>query len=81
MDLYTEVWRCETCGEHHDDPDIALECCPSEIYKCYLCTICGEEYFTIHPASQCCEEEKSSKNAPIVNPREMENVGQLRLIP
>ena len=64
-------WCCMACNTLHEEEDLALECCPVEIEKTYLCPECGDDYMTEETALDCCGHVE-----PPATAAELEEAGQ-----
>lgn len=76
-----EVWRCEQCGEIHDDEDEASECCPPEITALFRCTACRKTHQSEEEAEGCCPHDADSNGGRLwmASMKELERNGQCRL--
>lgn len=87
-------YRCDECGEIHDDQDAAIECCPPSVSRVFVCSECAEVFRNEEGACECCRcaevfrnEEGAGDCCPDVvaetfhepTPRELEAAGQQRL--
>ncbi len=41
---YSSKWKCDECGEAHDDEDEARECCPPTVTEFWVCNGCEENF-------------------------------------
>lgn len=51
----TPKWACNRCNNVHDTRHEALECCPPDISKVFLCPICNEAWYDEDDALDCCD--------------------------
>lgn len=81
MENAEQVWRCEQCGEIHDDEDEASECCPPEVTVLFRCKVCRETYRKEEEAEDCCPHESDSNDGKLwtASIEELERNGQCRL--
>lgn len=79
-------YRCNRCGEIHDDVSDALECCAPGATEVFLCPVCGHAHEEILSAVECCDCELSGEaevelEFQLVSKAELEQAGQVRLFP
>lgn len=67
-------WRCDECGEVHEDWDSALECCPPSVSRVFVCPTCDKVYEMESMVHECDHQTDES-----VTKAELEAVGQMRL--
>lgn len=76
---FREVWRCGNCGQDHDDPVDAGNCCQPDIEEILICEYCGTECQDEKEARACCQDIEESIGGPPATPLELEAAGQQRL--
>jgi hypothetical protein len=76
-----EKWKCDICGDVHDDEDDARDCCPRMIDMVYVCSECGKVSDFYYRAINSCYCEPPDPDAPPPPPSaaELETAGQTRL--
>lgn len=85
MERVIEVFRCEMCGEVHEDDSDARDCCEPEITRLFKCTACGEIHSDEEEAEDCCieganEDHDIDGRLYMAQKLELERAGQLRLL-
>lgn len=71
-------FRCDECGEIHEDLSDARECCPPGVSEIYQCSVCHEKFEDDMVAEEhCFEHDDNEPDVP--TPAELEAAGQQRL--
>jgi hypothetical protein len=47
-----EKYSCQTCGKHHMGEYDAVQCCPNQADKVWVCSICREYWFIESDAAE-----------------------------
>jgi DNA-directed RNA polymerase subunit RPC12/RpoP len=71
-------YRCEECGEIHEEEGEARECCPPEISEIYQCSVCHKTFADEDVADEHCWEHSDDEPA-VPTHAELEAAGQQRL--
>ena len=75
-------YRCDSCGELHDDDDEAEFCCRPNVSETWVCGLCDSENHSEEEAEACCPlADPLSTEAMRLSVEELEQAGQKRLIP
>jgi hypothetical protein len=80
----TARYRCEMCGDVHDDERVALECCAPGVTEVYVCLVCDKRHYTLESALECCDIDPAGEGViefHLLPKRVLEQAGQVRLFP
>jgi hypothetical protein len=83
-----ERYRCGDCGELHEEPDQAEECCRPEVQDVWICGKCEKTFDVSYTkndnkaqeaaANACCCDEEGNE---IITLADLEEAGQMRMLP
>jgi len=74
-------YRCNECGELHDDEYDANSCCEPTISEVYLCAHCQSQWLHDEDAARECCNDIDADTPPMISKADLEAAGQLRLCP
>jgi len=72
-------YKCDECGELHDNESIAYECCAPDVIEVYLCGHCGEYYGDNQVLANDCCDDVDPDAPPLISQAELEAAGQMQL--
>lgn len=71
-------YRCDECGDIHEDEDNARECCAPTISEVYQCSVCHAKFDDEDEADKhCLDHDEDQPDVP--SHAELEAHGQQRL--
>ena len=70
MGTAKEAWRCDECGEVHDNEDDAQDCCRPDVSEGYTCSECHAFHLAAASARDCCPVD--SDDDPLKRPATFE---------
>jgi hypothetical protein len=68
------VFRCDSCGEIHDEEYQAELCCPPQVTYMYKCSVCESVGMDGNKIQMCCTDTNKE-----LTKSELESLGQQRL--
>lgn len=71
-------YRCEECGEIHEEESEAVECCQPGVTEIFQCSVCHATFDDDEVAEEHCWEH-SDDEPDVPTPAELEAAGQQRL--
>lgn len=71
-------WRCDGCGELHEDEECARECCTPEVVEVYQCSVCHLRFEDEWEADEHCNTHNDDEPDEPTK-AELEAHGQQRL--
>jgi hypothetical protein len=71
-------YRCDECGEIHEEESDARGCCPPEISEIFYCSVCHAEFYDELDADEHCNTHNDDE-PDVPTKAELEAAGQMRL--